>query len=102
MRCAHYAGWRRRRDTSSDAIVRLDETAMNRRTFLQRLASLPALGGLRSAFPGWATPPETPAPFRRVRPSDSDWPSSAKWETLKQKVGGRLIPVASPLAPCTS
>ena len=37
---------------------------------------------------------------RRVRPSDPSWPTSASWEKLKQQVGGRLIPVSSPLAPC--
>jgi FAD/FMN-containing dehydrogenase len=37
-----------------------------------------------------------------VRPTDDAWPSPAAWETLKQQVGGRLIPVVSPLAPCVS
>jgi FAD/FMN-containing dehydrogenase len=74
---------------------------MNRRTFLQRLASLPALSGARSLLPAW-TAPASPTPFRRVRPSDPDWPAPAAWDALRQKVGGRLLPVASPLAPCTT
>lgn len=40
------------------------------------------------------------AEIRRVRPADLAWPSAAKWEKLKQEVGGRLIKVQSPLADC--
>jgi hypothetical protein len=42
----------------------------------------------------------TPPSARRVRPSDPSWPTAANWEKLKRQVGGRLIPVSSPLAPC--
>ena len=38
------------------------------------------------------------AAFRRVRPSDPDWPNAARWEELNRDVGGRLIKVQSPLA----
>ena len=44
----------------------------------------------------------SPTPFRRVRPSDRDWPSAASWEKLKLQVGGRLEPVQFPLAACQS
>jgi hypothetical protein len=37
---------------------------------------------------------------RRVRPSDSAWPTAASWEGLKQDVGGHLIKVQSPFADC--
>jgi hypothetical protein len=37
---------------------------------------------------------------RRVRPGDLDWPSAADWERLNADVGGRLIPVHSPLDAC--
>jgi len=37
---------------------------------------------------------------RRVRPSDRSWPTAASWEKLKHQVGGQLMPVSSPLAPC--
>lgn len=36
----------------------------------------------------------------RVRPGDPDWPSPAEWDGLRQRVGGRLIAVQSPLQPC--
>src|SRR5690348_16435733 len=36
----------------------------------------------------------------RVRPGDPDWPSAAKWDGLRQRVGGRLIAVQSLLEPC--
>jgi hypothetical protein len=37
---------------------------------------------------------------RRVRPGDPAWPSAASWNRLNRDVGGRLILVESPLAPC--
>ena len=73
---------------------------MNRREFLQKAARVPAwsaLGPLAARL-GAARP----APFRRVRPSDPDWPSEEAWAALKARVGGRLVPVTSPLAPCAS
>ncbi len=75
---------------------------MNRRKFLKRVAALPALPALspllNRLFPtvsGAALPP-----LRRVRPTDPGWPRAAAWEELKRAVGGRLIPVQSPLASC--
>jgi FAD/FMN-containing dehydrogenase len=38
--------------------------------------------------------------FRRVRPSDTAWPAQERWDELKRQVGGRLIPVRSPLTAC--
>ena len=37
---------------------------------------------------------------RRVRPSDPNWPSAARWETLNNDVGGQLIKLELPLATC--
>jgi len=72
---------------------------MNRRNFLQRLAAAPAFFRLSPLLRRFA--PQTAAkPFRRVRPADPDWPSAAMWDKLKEQVGGRLIPVADPFAPC--
>ena len=71
---------------------------MNRRKFLQQLAAIPALSAIAPLLRGLAL--RAPAPFRRVRPSDPGWPSPESWAALKQKVGGRLIPVTSPLTPC--
>ncbi|HKE59830.1 MAG TPA: FAD-binding protein, partial [Pyrinomonadaceae bacterium] len=39
---------------------------------------------------------------RRVRPSDPDWPSRAKWEELKRAVGGNLVQPEALFAPCAT
>jgi len=80
---------------------------MNRRKFLKYAATLPAIPALApliatispAARPILAAAPAKP--FRRVRPSDPDWPTPAQWDALKKQVGGRLISVADPLAPCS-
>lgn len=36
----------------------------------------------------------------RVRPGQPGWPAAAEWERLKRQVGGRLLTLASPFAPC--
>ena len=79
---------------------------MNRRKFLKHAASLPALPALAPLLgkigpQSKATPTAKPG-FRRVRPSDPDWPTPAMWDALKKQVGGRLVPVADPFAPCKS
>jgi FAD/FMN-containing dehydrogenase len=38
--------------------------------------------------------------WNRVRPSDPDWPSADEWDILRQRVGGRLLPLRSPLDRC--
>ena len=73
---------------------------MNRRKFLKQFGAIPALSAFSPLFGKLA--PKAPAPFRRVRPADPGWPTSAKWDELKQRVGGRLIPVTDPLAACKS
>jgi FAD/FMN-containing dehydrogenase len=35
-----------------------------------------------------------------VRPGDPGWPSAAEWERLNKQVGGRLMKLEDPLAPC--
>jgi FAD binding domain/Berberine and berberine like len=79
-----------------------ERNRVDRRTFLKCAGAVPALPVLtwRLAIPEWIGPQATPMPARRVRPSDPAWPLAASWEKLKQQVGGNLIPVASPLAPC--
>ncbi|MGC1407955.1 MAG: FAD-binding oxidoreductase [Acetobacteraceae bacterium] len=42
------------------------------------------------------------AQFRRVRPSDPAWPSTASWETLNRSVGGNLFKVQPLLAACVN
>src|SRR5579872_4238406 len=74
---------------------------MDRRTLLKRLAAMPLLTTLWPylSFGAQNTLP-TKSAFRRVRFGDPDWPSTASWDKLKQKVGGNLIPVQFPLAAC--
>jgi FAD/FMN-containing dehydrogenase len=42
------------------------------------------------------------APARRVRPADRAWPRPEDWRRLGEAVGGRLVPVRSPLVDCLS
>lgn len=39
-------------------------------------------------------------PFVRVRPGDAAWPSEARWNALFNAVGGRLVKLDDPFAPC--
>jgi len=73
---------------------------MNRRTLLKQLAALPLMQGLRTDWPFLSSNLSSKTSGSRVRPSDPSWPTAASWERLKQQVGGRLIPVESPLAAC--
>src|ERR1043165_1935053 len=77
----------------------MESHRMNRRHFVKSVAKATALPICASPFLSTAAKGAT-RPFSRVRPSDPGWPSAASWEKLKQQVGGRLIPVTSPLAPC--
>ncbi|MCA0249610.1 MAG: FAD-dependent oxidoreductase [Proteobacteria bacterium] len=63
---------------------------MNRRHLLKLAGGLP----LMSTAHAQATP------FRRNRPGDPAWPSSAQWEELNGRVGGQLSRVQSPLEVC--
>jgi FAD/FMN-containing dehydrogenase len=77
---------------------------LNRRTFLKHVGSIPVLPVVWSSLTTKARGQASAAvpAVRRVRPSDPAWPTAASWEKLKQQVGGNLIPVSSPLAPCTN
>ena len=65
---------------------------MRRRTLLKALAGLP----LVSLFAAPARAAAAPS-VRYVRPGEPGWPSPAEWAALGQSVGGRLVPVVSPL-----
>ena len=72
---------------------------MRRRELLAALATQPLVVPLLDRLAAVAAIP----PGRgssRVRPGDPDWPSPAEWDGLRQRVGGRLIAVESPLQPC--
>jgi hypothetical protein len=75
---------------------------MNRRTLL-KLAVTSSLLARGMAPPRSSANPAsvlTAKTKRRVRPSDSSWPSVAEWEGLNQTVRGRLIKIESPLTTC--
>lgn len=77
---------------------------MDRRNLLKRLAAIPLLS---LAWPRMSDSAQPAVPHKgftgsRVRPSDPTWPSPASWEKLKREVGGHLIQVQSPIAPCQS
>src|SRR5262245_44477624 len=66
---------------------------MDRRTFFSH-------SGLSLLLTLW--PPSLLAgkPFRRVRPSDVDWPAEAAWRRLRDWVDGNLTTVEFPIAAC--
>ena len=68
---------------------------MQRRGLLKSAAALPLLG----VFSGTVLA-RVMAPFRRVRPQDTFWPSAAEWQALKAQVGGNLLEVQALFAPC--
>ncbi|MDB5731944.1 MAG: FAD-binding oxidoreductase, partial [Variovorax sp.] len=72
----------------------------NRRHLLRIAATLPFFSGLWPAAPVPARAAAALRPRSRVRPGDPAWPSEARWQQLGQAVGGRLVKVRSPLAPC--
>ena len=73
-------------------------TRIDRRRFLQRSAAVSLLAPLHS--PLKAATAESEGRFRRVRPSDAEWPPTSRWQALSQAVGRRLIRVSSPLSAC--
>jgi|ERR1700736_6628723 hypothetical protein len=75
---------------------------MNRRSFFRRLAAIPFLRFFWRPLPTQAAATVASSSVRRVRPSDSSWPTVESWEKLNQDVGGHLIKVPSPLAACES
>ena len=75
---------------------------MNRRSLLAHAATFPFLAvvlAFATTLPAAVATPERTT-FRRVRPSDPEWPSAASWEKLNQDVGGQLIKVQPLLAAC--
>src|SRR5262249_42091374 len=75
---------------------------MNRRKFLKQVAALPAFSPFFRIAPAQkaAMKAADTKRFRRVRPSDKAWRAPGMGDGLKKQVGGRLVPVADPLAPC--
>jgi hypothetical protein len=73
---------------------------MKRRNILRTLATLPLAGVLPALLATKAAHAVTLQPNRRVRPSDSAWPSSGTWEGLNREVSGRLLKLESPFVDC--
>ena len=66
---------------------------MNRRSFLKNSGMATLLQFLpRSLYAARA--------FRRLRPSDPNWPSPATWKRLNAEVDGNLLPVEFPIDAC--
>jgi FAD binding domain/Berberine and berberine like len=65
-----------------------------RRSLLRSIALLPLL------WSGFATSAAAKRSKRRVRPADPAWPTEEAWKSLNRSVGGRLVPVLSPLKQC--
>jgi hypothetical protein len=74
---------------------------MLRRNLLRTAAMLPLLmGGMAALFSPVEAVKAAVRKKRRVRPSDREWPTQEAWDSLKGKVGGRLVTVRSPLKDC--
>ncbi|CAB3761886.1 FAD-binding oxidoreductase [Paraburkholderia humisilvae] len=77
--------------------------SLKRRTLINAAIGIAATGYM-SRFGSLAAGQEPDASFpgtsRRVRMADPDWPSRTEWAALNEKVGGRLLEVASPLDAC--
>jgi FAD/FMN-containing dehydrogenase len=73
---------------------------MKRRSFFKGLAAIPLVSSVLRYLPTSMRAALANSTVQRVRPSDSSWPTAASWEKLKREVGGQLIAVSSPLAPC--
>jgi FAD/FMN-containing dehydrogenase len=72
---------------------------VKRRNFLSTLV----LAASAAAQPSRAVPGRAPAKkisYRRVRPADAAWPSSASWTRLGETVGGNLVKVRSLFHAC--
>jgi hypothetical protein len=69
---------------------------MKRRKFISKATILPLFAFARPSLAYWFKSDIKKAPFRRVRPSDSAWPSAEKWHKLKTAVNGQLIKLESP------
>jgi FAD/FMN-containing dehydrogenase len=69
-------------------------TSHTRRALLQKAGSLLLLPALPRRLPASAA---VNASIRRVRPSETAWPSGAAWKRLNEEVGGNLFPVRFPL-----
>jgi FAD/FMN-containing dehydrogenase len=75
---------------------------MKRRDLLKAAITLPLLPLLMRSGTALARGAGTLATTlrSRLRPGQVGWPTAAEWEQLKRQVGGRLLKLESPFAPC--
>jgi len=73
---------------------------VDRRCFVKALASTGAPFALFPRTTASAQIAATGKRLSRVRPSDAGWPSQARWSSLANAVGGRLVKLDDPLAGC--
>jgi len=73
---------------------------MHRRKFLKGSIVFPAIAISDISLQSTSHAVSGIAPFRRVRPTDPEWPSAGVWEKLNQQVKGSLIKIESPLENC--
>ena len=66
---------------------------MKRRQFVEAALSTPFVGRLAGAA-------AATRPLARVRPGDRDWPSTARWDQLREQTGGRFLAVQPPFEVC--
>jgi FAD binding domain len=72
--------------------------AMNRRNMLKGVAALTSFAPFCARNLALAAA----GPFRRVRPTDGEWPSQGKWEALSRKLSGKLFKPPALLADCAA
>src|SRR5262245_8964580 len=80
-------------------LVLILSVGMHRRLLLRRMLTIAASAKLMG-LPASDGTAQGARLQTRSRPGDPGWPSEDSWEALNRAVGGRLIRVQSPLAPC--
>src|SRR5579871_1520118 len=75
---------------------------MQRRSMLCAATLLPLVLEFPRALLGASKGSATTRVNRRARPSDSSWPSKARWAKLQEEVGGRLAVPQSLFGSCAT
>jgi FAD/FMN-containing dehydrogenase len=76
---------------------------MLRRSLLRAIGVMPFLSGsLAALLNPLAAAGAVVRRKSRVRPGDREWPKQTDWDSLNEKIGGRLVKVHSPLSDCVA
>ena len=70
-----------------------------KRRLLLKAAALP-VAALAPLGDVWSAAVRTTGASARVRPGQPGWPTAARWQGLRQAVGGRLVQLGAPFAAC--